>query len=206
MKAFKGSKAKVVQRFGVNIFESPKYDRILENRPNPPGVHGANKRRKKNSDYGLQLMEKQKLKFSYGLTEKQFRNLYQKAEKMKGPTGENLVVLLERRLDNVVFRLGLGMTRAQARQFISHCHLEINKKKVNIASYRVKEGDIITIRAKSGSKKLAERYLEENKWREVPSWLKMDSGKLEGQIIRVPERKEINCHANEQMIVELYSK
>ena len=206
MKSFRGPKGKIVRRFGINIFESRKYDKILDKRPSPPGMHGAKRRRAKMSEYGRQLTEKQKLKFCYGTTEKQFRGYYEKASVRKGPTGVILLQFLELRLDNVVYRAGYATTRAQSKQLVSHSHVLVNGKKVNIPSYIVKPGDVIEFRNKEATKKMTEAYASENNWRDVPGWMKSDKNALKCEIIRIPERTEIPNIADEQLVVELFSK
>lgn len=206
MKNFRGPKGKIVRRFGVNIFESPKYDRLLEKRPTPPGMHGAKRKKSKGTEYGRQLNEKQKIKLTYGMTEKQFRGLYETADKKRGPTGHLLLQLLETKLYNVVFRAGFATTRAQARQLVGHGHLLVNGKKVDIPSFAVKVGDKISIRDKKCSRDLVTRYIEENNWRDVLPWVVVDKGAMTAEISKLPERNEIPCEADEQLVVELYSK
>ena len=206
MGKYTGNKAKICRRFGVNLFGNLKFDRILEKRPNPPGVHGASASRKKLSEYGRQLNEKQKLKITYGLREKQFRLTFKKAAQKKGITGDNLLQLLERRLDNVVYRLGFAPTRTAARQLVSHGHVKVNGRKVNIASYTVKESEEITIKDSDRSKALIQRNIELSSRREVPQWLILTKEELKGMIARMPLREEMPSVADELMIVELYSK
>ena len=206
MKSFQGAKAKIVRRFGINIFESDKYDRILERKKYPPGVHGPTKRGTKLSEYGKQLKEKQKIKFMYGLTERQFRNTYNKAEKKKGATGLNLLRMLEIRIDNVIFRGGWAATRAQARQLVSHGHILINKKKINIPSILVTIGDKIDMKKKNSSNNLINHYIDENHWRNVPGWIRSNRESSLIEIIRLPDREEIPSFLEEQLVVELYSK
>lgn len=206
MAKFTGPKGKLVRRFGVNIFGNPKYDRLLERRSHGPGQHGPNQTRRKISDYAHQLIEKQKLRYSYGLLEKQFRRLFRKAQQMRGVTGENLLVLLETRLDSLVFRAGFGCTLMQARQLVNHGHISINGRRVDIASYRVKTGDVITVRNNTASKTLATRYLTENPRFSGAEWLTLDKQLLTVTVDRMPQRDEIQSVANEQLIVELYSK
>jgi small subunit ribosomal protein S4 len=203
MARYTGPKAKLVRKFGENIFGNPKFDKILSNKPYGPGQHGAG--RKRVSDYGTQLKEKQKLKIMYGLFEKQFRNIFKKADNMRGITGENLLQLLERRLDNTVFRLGFAASRSQARQLVSHRHLTVNGKQVNIPSYALKPGDVIAV--KQGSKKMdvfhnALRIRKSNPY----EWLEVEKANLSGTFVKIPERAEIPVNINEQLIVELYSK
>ena len=174
----------------------------IEKRNFPPGQHGQG--RKKISDYGLQLREKQKCKRFYGLQETQFRNLFDKADRKKGMTGENLLVLLETRLDNVVFRLGFAASRKEARQLVTHGHFTVNGKKVNIPSYEVKAGDVIAVKEKSASspkfKEIKEMQIT------VPVWMTVDTDKLEGKVVAMPRREDIDTPIAEHLIVELYSK
>lgn len=206
MAKFTGPKGKLVRRFGVNIFGNAKYDRLLERRSDGPGQHGANRMRRKVSDYGQQLVEKQKLRNTYGLLEKPFRRVFRKAQQMRGVTGENLLVLLETRLDSVVFRAGFGCTLMQARQLVNHGHIRVNGQRVDIASCRIKTGDVITIRDNDGSRTLATRYLVESPRFAGPEWFTVDQKALTVTVKRLPVRDEIRVAANEQMIVELYSK
>jgi small subunit ribosomal protein S4 len=206
MAKFIGPKGKLVRRFGVNIFGNPKYDRLLERRSHGPGQHGPNRVRRKVSDYAHQLIEKQKLRNSYGLLEKQFRRLFRKAQQMRGVTGENLLVLLETRLDSIVFRAGFGCTLVQARQLVNHGHLKINGRRVDIASYRVRIGDVIAVRDTARSRDLVSRYLAGNPRFYNSEWFTLDKQKLTVTVDRLPQRDEIPGVANEQLIVELYSK
>jgi small subunit ribosomal protein S4 len=201
-----GIKGKICRRFGVNLFGNLKYDRLLEKRPSAPGMHGAASARKKDSEYGRQLKEKQKLKIMYGLREKQFRITFARAAQKKGITGDNLLQLLERRLDNVVFRLGFAPTRSAARQLVSHGHFKINGRKVNIPSYVVTESDEISIKDRDSSKALIQRNLELSSRRDVPQWLILTKEELKGLVARMPLRDEMPSVADELMIVELYSK
>jgi len=206
MGKYSGNRGKICRRFGVNLFGNIKFDRLLEKRPNPPGVHGANQGRKKVSEYGRQLNEKQKMKIMYGLREKQFRITFRRAAQAKGITGDNLLQLLERRLDNVIYRLGFAQTRAAARQLVSHGHVRINGRRVNIPSYTVRESEEISIKDRDGSKALVQRNLEVSSRREVPQWLILTKEELKGQVARMPLREEMPSVADELMIVELYSK
>lgn len=175
----------------------------LERRAFPPGQNGQG-RRSKISDYGLQLREKQKTKRFYGLQETQFRNLFDKAARKQGITGENLLILLETRLDNVVFRLGFASSRKEARQLVTHGHFQVNGKKVNIPSYEVKAGDVITVKEKSQS---SPKFKEvKDMTITVPSWMTVDVQKLEGKVVTIPTREEIDTPIAEHLIVELYSK
>jgi small subunit ribosomal protein S4 len=206
MAKFTGPKGKLVRRFGVNIYGNPKYDRLLERRSHGPGQHGPNQARRKVSDYGQQLVEKQKLRHTYGLLEKQFRRTFRKAQQMRGVTGDNLLNLLETRLDSIAFRAGFGCTLMQARQLVNHGHLKVNGRRVDIASFRVRVGDLITVRDSSASRELASRYLMENPRFDSAEWLTIDQKELSVTVNRLPQRDEIQVAANEQMIVELYSK
>jgi small subunit ribosomal protein S4 len=206
MAKFTGPKGKLVRRFGVNIFGNPKYDRLLERRSHGPGQHGPSGGRRKVSDYAQQLIEKQKLRNSYGLLEKQFRRVFRKAQQMRGVTGDNLLVLLETRLDTVAFRAGFGCTLVQARQLVNHGHLMVNGRRVDIASCRVKPGDVITVRDSEASRTLATRYLMENPRFAGANWITVDQQALTVTVNRLPQRDEIAGPANEQLIVELYSK
>ena len=198
-----GPKAKLVRKFGENIFGNPKFDKILSNKPYGPGQHGAG--RKRVSDYGIQLKEKQKLKIMYGLFEKQFRNLFKKADQMRGITGENLLKLLERRLDNTIYRLGFATSRQQARQVVSHRHITVNGKSVNIPSYSLKPGDVIAVRDKSKKMDVFHNALRIRKSNPY-EWIEVEKANLSGTFLSVPEREEIPVNVNEQLIVELYSK
>ncbi len=206
MAKFTGPKGKLVRRFGINIFENPKYDRLLARRSNPPGQHGATQQRKKVSEYGLQLIEKQKLKNSYGLLEKQFRKTFERASQQKGVTGDNLLILLETRLDNAVFRAGFGSTRMQARQLINHGHLKVNGRRVNIPSYQVKTGDLVSVRDSEKSRILVSRQIEESPRFHQSGWITPDPQNQTFSIQHLPQREEIRSEVNEQLIIELYSK
>ncbi len=199
-------KGKIVRRLGVNIYGNPKYDRLLERRPTPPGEHGAG-RRGKPSDYSRQLIEKQKVRFCYGLSEKQFRRVFDKAKGMKGITGHNMLVLLERRLDNMVFRLGLASTRTEARLFVRHGHFLVNGRKVDIPSYLVRAGDVIQVREKSRKIAKITEALESVMRRGVPAWLELERDAFKGTVKTLPAREELTSPVfEEQLIVELYSK
>ena len=200
MARYTGRSTKIARKFGEPIFGT---DKDFEKRNYPPGQHGLASKRKKKSEYGIQLKEKQKVKYTYGLLEKQFRNLYEKASRMKGQKGENLIFLLESRLDNIVYRLGIAPTRAAARQLVTHCHIKLNGEVCNIPSAIVKPGDVISVRERSRSLEVitrsaasAARY----------SWLEFDPKTLTGKYLNVPVREEIPETINEQLIVELYSK
>jgi len=199
------TKGKIVRKFGENIFGNPKYDRLLNRKPYSPGQHGQG-RRSKLSNYGTQLREKQKIKFMYGLLEKQFRLNFVKADKMKGETGTNMLQLLESRLDNVAFRLGFAPSRPAARQLVSHKHFLVNNKVVNIPSYIVKQGDVIEVRDKSKKMDIILESMRRIKGDMDLSWLELDKAKLRGTFVAVPDRDEMQLTVNEQLVVELYSK
>ena len=199
------AKGKLVRKFGENIFGNPKYDRLLNRKPYNPGQHGQS-RRVKLSNYGIQLREKQKIKFMYGLLEKQFRLTFQKADKMKGETGTNMLQLLESRLDNVVHRLGFAISRPAARQLVSHKHILLNGKCVNIPSLLVKPGDVVSIRNKSKKMDCVIESMKNIKGDIDLAWLSLDKAKMSGTFISIPEREDMKLTVNEQLVVELYSK
>lgn len=199
MSRYTGPSWKLSRRLGISISGTGKE---LDKRPYPPGEHGANQRRKK-SEHGLQLQEKQKLRHMYGLTERQFRNLFDAAGKRKGVHGENFMILLESRLDNLVYRLGFARTRRQARQLVSHGHVTVNGGRVDIASYRVAPGQVIGLREKSRNLDAVKEALEVNSF--VPEYLTFDEDKLEGTYTRLPERSELPAEITETLIVEYYS-
>ncbi len=200
MARYTGPKTKIARKFGEPIYGPDKY---FEKKNYPPGQHGAAKKRKKTSEYGTQLAEKQKVKYTYGVLERQFRNTYAKANRMKGRTGENLLLLLESRLDNLVYRLGIAPTRAAARQLVTHCHITRNGEVCNIPSTIVKPGEIVGVRERSKSLEVIQESL---KSAVKYSWLEWDSAKCAGKYTNLPERSEIPEPINEQLIVELYSK
>ena len=202
MARYTGPRVRISRRFGIPIFGPTKY---LERRNYGPGVHGP-KSRRKTTDYGLGLIEKQKLRYYYGLMERQFRGVYEKALKRRGVTGEQMLQILETRLDNVVFHLGFGTTRASARQMVSHGHIAVNGRKVNVASAALRVSDIITVKATSVARQLATKNLELSTSRAVPDWLSMNKEELKGVVMRIPTRDEINPIANEQAVVEFYSR
>ncbi|NOX90486.1 MAG: 30S ribosomal protein S4 [Calditrichaeota bacterium] len=204
MARYNGPKGKIVRKFGENIFGNPKFDRLLAKKPYPPGQHGM--KRRKLSDYALQLKEKQKLKYMYGLLEKQFRRFFLKAERMKGVTGENLLQLLESRLDNTVYRLGFALTRDQARQIVLHRHIMVNGKVVNIPSYILKPGDIIQVRDKSRRLSMFHESLKRVDADRMLPWLELDKAGMTGKFLDRPKREDIPVNVQESMIVELYSK
>ena len=201
----KQSRGKLVRKFGENIFGNPKFDRLLNRKPYGPGQH-AQSRRPKISNYGTQLQEKQKIKFMYGLLEKQFRITFKKAEKLKGETGTNMLQLLESRLDNVVYRLGFASTRPAARQLVNHRHFMVNGKRVNIPSYIVKPGDEISVREKSKKMDIILSSIRTIKGDIDLPWFDLDKAKMLGVFKSIPERDQMNLTINEQLVVELYSK
>lgn len=198
------AKGKIVRRFGLNIFGNPKYDRLLKKKPAPPGE--PKKGRVRQSEYGRQLAEKQKVRFAYGLSERQFRNVFDKAKSMRGVAGHNMLILLERRLDNVVYRLGMAASRGQARQLVGHGHIYLNGRRVNIPSALVKAGDQITVKPRESSKELLRRLLSENSSRPVTPWLNLSADDLTATVSALPTRDMIQTVGEEQMIVEFYSK
>ncbi|MDR0829926.1 MAG: 30S ribosomal protein S4 [Prevotellaceae bacterium] len=201
MARYLGPTSKIARKFGEPIFGP---DKAQAKRNYPPGQHGQN-RRKKTSEYGIQLKEKQKAKYTYGVLEKQFRNLFEKAQSKKGITGEILVQLLECRLDNVVFRLGIAPTRAAARQLVSHKHINVNGSVLNIPSYQVKQGDIVAVREKDKSLVVITESLNGFNHGKYP-WVEWDSHLMAGKFLHIPERADIPENIKEQLIVELYSK
>ncbi len=201
MARYTGPKTRIARKFGEAIFGP---DKVLSKKNYPPGQHGNN-RKKKTSEYGIQLREKQKAKYTYGVLEKQFRNLFEKASRTKGIKGEVLLQFLESRLDNVVFRLGIGNTRAAARQLVSHRHIVVNGSVVNIPSYSVKPGDVVGVREKSKSFEVIANSLDGFNHSKYP-WLEWDTVSKTGKFLHVPERADIPENIKEQLIVELYSK
>lgn len=202
MARYTGPRSKKARRFGEPIFGP---DKVLQRKGYAPGMHGRNRRRRKTSEYGLQLMEKQKAKYTYGLLERQFSNLFKKASGRKGVTGEILLQMLESRLDNIVYRLGIAPTRAAARQLVSHRHIEVNGSVVNIPSYSVRPNDLVGVRERSKSLEVIVDSLERNRRARLP-WLEWDAMSMTGRYLNVPERSEIPENIKEQLIVELYSK
>ncbi len=201
MARYTGPKTKIARKFGEPIFGD---DKSFEKKNYPPGQHGNNRRRGKKSEYAIQLMEKQKAKYTYGILERQFRNLFAKANRSKGVTGEVLLQLCESRLDNVVFRMGLSNSRRGARQLVSHRHITVNGELVNVPSYALKAGDVIGVREKSKSLQSIQDALAANS--AVYEWITWNSEKKEGAFVAVPERVQIPENIKEQLIVELYSK
>ncbi len=200
-----GARGKLVRKFGANIFGNPKYDKLLNRKPYSPGQHGQS-RRSRLSNFGLQLKEKQKIKFMYGLLEKQFSNCFEKADKMKGETGTNLLQLLERRLDNIVFRLGFAPTRPSGRQLVNHGHFLVNGIKVNIPSSIVKKGDVIQVRDKSKKMDIILESVKRIKGDLDLPWLELDKAKMQGTVLDIPERDQMDQTVNDRLVVELYSK
>ena len=201
MARYTGPSTKIARKFGEPIYGA---DKDFEKRNYPPGQHGvARKRARKSTDYGNQLKEKQKVKYMYGVLERQFRNTYEKACRMEGQKGENLIVLLESRLDNLVYRLGIAPTRAAARQIVRHCHITLNGSVCNIPSAQIKAGDVIAVRERSKSLEVIQNSVASAK---KYSWLEFDPKALSGKFLNVPVRAEIPENINEQLIVDLYSK
>lgn len=202
MARYTGPRVRVSRRFGVPIFGPTKY---LERRNYGPGVHGP-KSRRKTTEYGAGLLEKQKLRYYYGLMEKQFRGVYERALRRRGVTGDQMLQILETRLDNVVYQLGFGLTRAAARQLISHGHIQVNGRKVTIPSYAVKVNDMVAVREQAASRQLAGRNLESSGSRAVPDWLRLEKDAFRGQVLRMPAASEIQAIGNVQAVVEFYSR
>ena len=201
MARYKGPRVRINRRFGTMIFAA----KMREHKSYPPGVHGP-KSRRKHSDYALGLMEKQKLRYQYGLLERQFRRTFETALKKRGVTGETLLQLLETRLDNVVYRLGWATTRPGARQIVNHGHVRVNGRKVGIPSYNVKPGDVIDVRETAVTRQLVSKSLESSQIRPVPEWIAFDRENVRAKIGRIPTRDEIQPIVNEQLIVEFYSR
>jgi small subunit ribosomal protein S4 len=202
MARYTGPRSRIARKFGDPIFGP---DKNLERKNFPPGQHGMNKKRKKTSEYGIQLREKQKAKYTYGVLERQFRNTFEKASRSKGVTGEVLLQYLESRLDNVVYRLGIAPTRASARQLVSHRHITVNGEVLNVPSAQLKPGDIIGVREKSKSLETIVDALTSRKGSKL-SWLEWDDTQMAGKFMNVPQRSDIPESIKEQLIIELYSK
>ena len=202
MARYTGPKSKIARRFREPIFGP---DKALERKNYPPGMHGASKRRGKQSEYSTQLMEKQKVKYTYGVLERQFENLFHRASAKEGITGENLLKLLEARLDNAVYRLGIAPTRSGARQLVSHKHITVNGEVVNIASYTLKAGDVVAVREKSKTLEAITHSVAGKKINKY-SWFEWDAANLSGKFLNYPNRDEIPENIKENLIVELYSK
>jgi small subunit ribosomal protein S4 len=203
MARYTGPRAKISRRFGVSLFGPSK---AFERRNFPPGQHGVRAGRKKKSEYSVALGEKQKLRFQYGVLEKQFRGYYEEAARRRGVTGVILLQLLETRLDNVCYRAGFANTRQAARQLVNHGHILVNGRAVDIASFQVKPGDVIKVGAKPSAQQLAVRMMDLTQANPTPDWLEVDRDKMEATVSRVPERSDIDPIVNEQLIVELYSR
>ena len=201
MARYIGPKSRIARKFGEAIFGP---DKVLAKKNYPPGQHGQG-RRKKTSEYGIQLREKQKAKYTYGVLENQFRRMYEKAQRTKGVTGEVLLQLLEARLDNIVYRLGMSPTRAGARQLVSHKHITVDGKVVNIASYHVRPGQVIAVREKDKSMEVINASLEGFNHTKYP-WIEWNAASMSGTFLHIPEREDIPENIKEQLIVELYSK
>ena len=203
MGRYTGPKDKLSRRFGVPLFGTTK---ALEHKNYPPGMHGPKGSRRKHSEYSVALAEKQKLRFQYGILERQFRRYFELASNKRGVTGVLLLQMLETRLDNVVFRLGFANSRSSARQFVGHGHIQVNGRKVDISSFAVKPGDVVTVKDNPKSRSLAARNLELTQITAVPDWLTLDKDHYSGGVARIPSREEIAPIVNEQLIVELYSR
>jgi len=202
MARYTGPRTRLSRRFGIPMFGPDKY---LERRNYAPGVHGP-KSRRKHTDYGLGLIEKQKLRYFYGLMERQFRGVYERALKRRGVTGEQMLQILETRLDNVVYHLGFAITRAAARQMVSHGHLKVNGRKVNVPSFALKVNDVVEVRESNVSRQLATKNLELSTSKVVPDWLSLNKDAFKGSVVRIPTREDIQPIANEQAVVEFYSR
>jgi small subunit ribosomal protein S4 len=205
MARYTGPKVKLTRRLGTNIFENDKGRKALERRPYPPGAHGRTRRRTSGSEYLVQLQEKQKAKYIYGVLERQFRRAYEEATRLPGVTGENLLRLLELRLDNVVYRAGWAATRPQARQFVNHGLINVDGKRVNIPSYRVRPGQVISL-GKKAMEMIVIRHNLDVLDRSVVGWLEVSDGGSKVTVRDVPQRAHIDVPVREQLIVELYSK
>jgi len=200
-------RGKIVRRLGVNIFGNPKYDRILQRKPNPPGkaAHSYSRGRKRISEYGKQLLEKQKIRYSYGLSERQFRNTFFKAKRKSGIAGENFIRLLESRVDNIVYRLGWAVSRAQARQMVNHGHIKVNGKSANIPSMMLKPGDLVTVRENTKLRKMVREQIRHAAGNKV-SWLKYDDDTQAGTFLDLPSMASIEPAGDLQAVVEYYSR
>jgi small subunit ribosomal protein S4 len=203
MARYTGPKSRISRRYGIALFGPSK---ALERKNYPPGMHGPKGSRRKQSDYATALAEKQKLRHQYGLMERQFRRYFETALRKRGVTGETLLQMLETRLDNVVYRLGFANSRNAARQLVSHGHVTVNNRKVNVASYNLKADDTITIKEKPGSRRLVTRNLELTQIQPIPDWLVVDKDQFQGKMVRIPSREEIAPVVNEQMVFELKTR
>lgn len=203
MARYTGPKTKVSRRYNVLLAGSA---RAFENKNYPPGMHGPKGARRKISEYATALAEKQKLRFQYGVLERQFRRYFEAAARQRGVTGVILLQLLETRLDNIVYRMGFAKTRFAARQMVSHGHVQVNGRKMDISSGNLKVGDVVTIREKANSRRLVQRGLEQTQIVNPPEWVLVDKETLTGKVVAIPTRDEINPLVNEQLVVELYSR
>lgn len=206
MARYIGPVGKISRRLGIGVTE--KGQRILTKRPFPPGQHGPSARRRQVSDYGLQLLEKQKARYIYGVLERQFRRIFAKAQRFPGETGAYLLILLERRLDNVVYRLGFATTRAQARQLVTHGHITVNGRKTNIPSYTVRVGETIAVRPESRRRMYFKNLVDSGALakHKAPDWLRLSPADLSGEVVAMPRREDAEPGINEQLIVEFYSR
>jgi small subunit ribosomal protein S4 len=206
MARYRGPVGKISRRLNIGITE--KGQRILEKRPFPPGQHGPTARRRQVSDYGVQLQEKQKARYMYGVLERQFRRIFEKAQRYPGETGAHLFILLERRLDNVVYRMGLATTRQQARQLVSHGHITVNGRKTNIPSFTVKVGEVIAVRPQSRSRTYFKNMVESGELgkKKIPDWLRLNAAEMSAEVVALPRREDAELGINEQLIVEFYSR
>lgn len=202
MARYTGPRTRISRRFGIPVFGPSKY---LERKNYGPGMHGP-KSRRKNTDYALGLIEKQKLRYYYGLMERQFRGVYERALSRRGVTGETMLQILETRLDNVVFHLGFANTRAAARQMVTHGHILVNGRKVNVPSYALKVNEAVEVKDSSVSRQMATRNMEASTSRSVPDWVSVNRDAFKGSVLRIPNRAEIQPIANEQAVVEFYSR
>jgi small subunit ribosomal protein S4 len=202
MARYTGPRVRISRRFGLPIFGATKY---LERRNYGPGMHGP-KSRRKTTDYGLGLLEKQKLRYYYGLLERQFRGVYERALRRRGVTGEQMLQILETRLDNVVYQLGFANTRAAARQLVGHGHIKVNGRKVSISSFGLKVNDVIEVKDNARSRQMASKNLESATSRAVPDWLSLSKDAFKGTVMRIPTQNEIHPIANVQAVVEFYSR
>ncbi|GEM87421.1 30S ribosomal protein S4 [Meiothermus granaticius] len=206
MGRYRGPIVKIARRLGVNVAETEKVQKFLDRRPYAPGQHGQKRSRGRPSDYSVRLREKQKLRFIYDVSETQFRNLFAEASKRKGVTGTVFLQLLESRLDNVVFRLGIASTRRQARQFVRHGHILVNGKRVTIPGYRVRQGDEIKVAEKAKKIEFITQNVERFKNRKTFPWLEWNAGTMTGRFLRLPEREMLSLPVNEQLVIEFYSR
>ena len=205
MSRYTGPRARISRRLGVNIFGTKGEPIALDKRPYPPGEHGRTRRRGNPSEYLTQLQEKQKARFSYGLTERQFRRLYEESNRREGVTGDNLLRFLELRLDNVVYRAGMAATRPQARQLVNHGHVDVDGRRVDIPSYRLKKGQVVTLRQKARNMVVVQWNIDVLD-RQAPAWLEVADGGHEVTVKELPLRDQIDVPLREQLVVELYSK